>query len=421
MGSTTAVPGTPITYTIVAANAGPFNATGAIVQDTLPAALTGATWTCTGSAGGSCVAATGSGSIDSAVNLPAGGSVTFLVSATIDAAASGILVNTATISPPADVADHDPSNDTATDTTTLTPEADLSITKNDGQTAAVAGSTAVYTIVASNAGPSSAIGATIADPLPTGALGSTWSCTATTGSACGSPSGAGALATTADIAPSGSVTYTVSVQIDPSAQGSFSNTATVEMATGGTDTDASNNSATDTDQLRAEGTLTLTKTHTTSPVVAGAAIQYVLVAGNAGPSTARGVRVLDPLPPDLLGATWTCTAPAGSACAPATGTGDVDVVLDLLPGANATITVDATLDPAAAGTLSNAATLVVPGDFTSLAPAAGSGRRRRDRPRVGPRRDQGRSNRLGDERRDDHVRDRRPESRAVRRGRGQRQ
>ena len=302
------------------------------------------------------------------MNLPAGGSVTFLVSATIDAAARGILVNTATISPPADVADHDPSNDTATDITTLTPVADLSITKDDGQTAAVAGSSAVYTIVASNAGPSSAIGATIADPLPTGALGSTWSCTATTGSACGAPSGAGALATTADIAPSGSVTYTVSVQIDPSAQGSFTNTATVEMATGGTDTDASNNSATDTDQLRAEGTLTLTKTHTTTPVVAGAAIQYVLVAGNAGPSTARGVRVLDPLPPDLLGATWTCTAPAGSACAPATGTGDVDVVVDLLPGANATITVDATLDQAAAGTLSNAATLVVPSDFTSLGP-----------------------------------------------------
>ena len=164
------------------------------------------------------------------------------------------------------------------------------------------------------------------------------------------------------------MTYTVSVRIDPSAQGSFSNTATVEMATGGTDADASNNSATDTDQLRAEGTLTLTKTHTTNPVVAGAAIQYVLVAGNAGPSTARGVRVLDPLPPDLLGATWTCTVPAGSACAPATGAGDVDVVVDLLPGANATITVDATLDQAAAGTLSNAASLVVPSDFTSLGP-----------------------------------------------------
>ena len=154
-GQTTAVPGTPITYTIVAANAGPFDATGAIVQDTLPAALTGATWICTGSAGGSC-AATGVVRSTPRVNLPAGGSVTFLVSATIDAAASGILANTATISPPADVADHDPSNDTATDTTTLTPEADLSITKDDGQTEIVAGSTVVYTIVASNAGPSSA-------------------------------------------------------------------------------------------------------------------------------------------------------------------------------------------------------------------------------------------------------------------------
>ena len=104
------VPGGPITYTIVATNTGPSAATGVVVQDTLPAALIGATWSCTGSAGGTCVA-TGSGSIDSAVNLPDGGSVTFVVSATIDAAASGILVNVATVSPPADVVDHDAGND----------------------------------------------------------------------------------------------------------------------------------------------------------------------------------------------------------------------------------------------------------------------------------------------------------------------
>ena len=79
------------------------------------------------------------------------------------------------------------------------------------------------------------------------------------------------------------------------------------------------------------------------------------------------MRVLDPLPADVLGATWTCTAPAGPACAPPTKNGDVDVVVDLLPGANTTITVDATLDQDAAGTLSNAATLVVR-HFTSLGP-----------------------------------------------------
>ena len=195
----------------------------------------------------------------------------------------------------------------ATDITLLTPAADLSITKADGQTAAVAGSSRG---LHDRRGQRRAVERDRSHhhrSAPDRCARLDMVIHGDQGSACGSPSGAGALATTADIAPSGSVTYTVSVRIDPSAQGSFSNTATVEMATGGTDTDASNNSATDTDQLRAEGTLTLTKTHTTNPVVAGAAIQYVLVAGNAGPSTARGVRVLDPLPPDLVGATWTCT------------------------------------------------------------------------------------------------------------------
>ena len=50
------------------------------------------------------------------------------------------------------------------------------------------------------------------------------------------------------------------------------------------------------------------------------------------------------------------------------GTGNIDVVVDLLPGANATITVDATLDPAAAGTLCQRRIARPPSDFTLLEP-----------------------------------------------------
>jgi uncharacterized repeat protein (TIGR01451 family) len=49
-GVTTATPGGSLTYTITASNAGPSNAPGATVADTLPAALTG-TWTCVGAGG----------------------------------------------------------------------------------------------------------------------------------------------------------------------------------------------------------------------------------------------------------------------------------------------------------------------------------------------------------------------------------
>ncbi|MCU0756955.1 MAG: DUF11 domain-containing protein, partial [Xanthomonadales bacterium] len=75
-GSATEVPGTAVTYTIVASNAGPNPVTGATVADTFPASITGVSWTCVGAGGGTCTAS-GSGNINDSVNLPVGGSVTF--------------------------------------------------------------------------------------------------------------------------------------------------------------------------------------------------------------------------------------------------------------------------------------------------------------------------------------------------------
>src|SRR6185369_5546900 len=110
------VAGGSVTYAIMASNAGPSDATAATVADTFPAVLT-ATWTCVGAGGGTCTAS-GSGDIDDTVNLPAGGSVTYTVSATISPAASGALSNTATVTAPAGVTDPTPGNNSATDTDT---------------------------------------------------------------------------------------------------------------------------------------------------------------------------------------------------------------------------------------------------------------------------------------------------------------
>src|SRR5204863_3600460 len=113
-GKTTAIPGTPTTYTITVSNSGPSTATNVAVSDTLPAALTGVSWT--GTDGSS-----GSGAIsDTITSLAPDDSVTYTLQATIDPAATGNLVNTATAT-----ADHDPNgaNNSATDTDTLTPQA----------------------------------------------------------------------------------------------------------------------------------------------------------------------------------------------------------------------------------------------------------------------------------------------------------
>ena len=117
-GHESAVPGTQITYTIVASNAGPSAANGATVTDTVPGTITGVTWTCVAAGGATCTAS-GSGSIFQGVNLPMGGSVTYSLTGTISPSATGTLSNTATVTPPSAVFDPNQANNTATDTDAL--------------------------------------------------------------------------------------------------------------------------------------------------------------------------------------------------------------------------------------------------------------------------------------------------------------
>src|SRR5262249_14314531 len=70
---TTAFPGEPSTYETEVRTAGPSAVTGARVPDPPPPALTDVSWPCSGSAGASCGAPTGTGSIPPPVDVPAGG------------------------------------------------------------------------------------------------------------------------------------------------------------------------------------------------------------------------------------------------------------------------------------------------------------------------------------------------------------
>jgi uncharacterized repeat protein (TIGR01451 family) len=103
-------PGEFVTYSIEVENHGVEAALGATVHDPLPAALTSCGWTCIGSGGGLCTAA-GAGDIDDEVDLPGGAMVTYTVECTVAPGAGGIVTNTVSVTPPADVDDPDPSND----------------------------------------------------------------------------------------------------------------------------------------------------------------------------------------------------------------------------------------------------------------------------------------------------------------------
>ena len=365
-GVTSVTPGGSTTYTITASNAGPSNAPGATVADTFPAVLT-ATWTCVGAGGGTCTAA-GSGNISDTVNLPAGGSVTYTVSAAIAAGATGSLSNTATVTAPAGVTDPTPANNSATDTDTLTAAADLAITKTDGVTSVTPGGSATYTVTASNAGPSNAPGATVADTFPA-ALTATWTCVGAGGGTC-TAAGSGNISDTVNLPAGGSVTYTVSAAIAAGATGSLSNTATVTAPAGVTDPAPANNSATDTDTLTAAADLAITKTDGVTSVTPGGSATYTVTASNAGPSNAPGATVADTFPA-VLTATWTCVGAGGGTCT-ASGSGNISDTVNLPAGGSVTYTVSAAIAAGATGSLSNTATVTAPAGVTDPAPGNNS-------------------------------------------------
>jgi uncharacterized repeat protein (TIGR01451 family) len=364
--STTEIPGTPVTYTVVATNNGPSAITGATITDTLPATLTGATWACVASAGSTCATPDGTGNINTTANLLNGGTATYTLIANIAPTATGTLSNTATIAAPTGVVDANSGtggNNTATDTDTLAPEADLAITKTDGVSGEVPGTSIEYTIVATNNGPSAVIGATITDTLPATLSGATWACVASTGSACATPDGTGNINTTANLLNSGTATYTLIANIAPTATGTLSNTASIEAPAGVADANSGtggNNTATDTDTLAPEADLAITKTDGVSSVVAGDTTSYTIVVINRGPSNVVGAAVVDTLPASLIGTGWSCVASSGSSCNESNGTEGINTTVDLLSGGTATYTLNVTVDPTATGSVTNTATVSAP-------------------------------------------------------------
>ncbi len=253
------------------------------------------------------------------MNLPRNATVTYTLVANISAGATGSLANTATVTVPAGVTDPTPANNSATDTDTLTPTADLSITKTDGATTAVPGAAISYTIIATNNGPSDVTGATVADTLPATIGGVSWSCAASSGSSC-TASGTGNINVAVNLLAGGTATFTVNGTVSSAATGTLSNTATITAPAGVTDPTLGNNSATDTDTLAPQVTLAVGKTDGSANYTPGGAATYTITVTNTGASNASNVTVSDALPAGVtLSANATCS-PSGTAnCGTVTG------------------------------------------------------------------------------------------------------
>ena len=151
------------------------------------------------------------------------------------------------MAPAAGVTDPAPGDNSATDTDTLVPSADLAITKTDGAPFYYPGQILTYTIVASSAGPTPVTGASVADTVPAELTNVSWTCVASAGSACGAASGTGDIATTVDLLSGGNATFTLTATVPATTVVDVSNTATIASPGSTADPNPANNSATDVD------------------------------------------------------------------------------------------------------------------------------------------------------------------------------
>jgi uncharacterized repeat protein (TIGR01451 family) len=354
-------PGSPLTYMLLVSNLGPSDVTNARVQDVLPGVVVNASWTCAAAgAGAVCGAAAGVNVVDALVTLPVGTSVTFTITGTVLSSATGVLSNTATVTPPSDVTDPVPGNNTATVNSGPAPLADLAIVKTASTNPYVPGGPLSFTIVASNVGPSDAPNARVQDLFPPALSGFTWTCAPSAGAAtCGAANGISLIDVLVHLPVGGAVTFTVSGVVPPETTGPLTNTATVAPPIGTTDPTPANNLSAVTLGYGPLADLSVTKTSTPNPYLPGSPITYTIVATNAGPSVLFGGRVRDGAPAVLQNLTWTCSAVDGT-CPAASGVGNIDALVDIGPGGTVTFTLTGDVPGGTRGTLVNAATIVPP-------------------------------------------------------------
>jgi len=273
------------------------------------------------------------------------------INATVSPQTTGVLHNDARVS--SDTFDRNTSNNLAHTDTTVLVHPDLSIVKVATPNPVTAGTSLSYQLTISNAGPSTATGVTLSDPLPsevifltTGGSGTCGYQTNTNTVTCQLP----------DLDPGQSIVVFIYTTVRPSAPiGSISNSATV--ASNGSDVNPGNNTSTANTTVRTRADLSILLTSDRDIYKPSKIIHYSFTVTNLGPSDAQSVQVLMTLPPpkDVIydSNDGGCPPPVGSppvlTCSiglmPAGGTATVHVNVQIR-GNKRTITSTATVGSA---------------------------------------------------------------------------
>ena len=229
-------PGGPISWTLTVTNSGPATADNVTIIDTVAAGVTPGTVSATGST--TCTTAERTITCI-APRLAAGGTITVTLAGTITAL-EGPIGNTATVSTTS--VDPDTTDNQDSDPETVTPTFDLWLTKVLAAQIEATGTTATWTIVVGNNGPSPVRDVITVTDTPTS--GVTLTEATGTGWTCATPSASGEIVCTTgqDIEPGAAAPALTVTGIVTADQGEpVANTASVTA--GGTESVISNNAA----------------------------------------------------------------------------------------------------------------------------------------------------------------------------------
>ena len=350
--------GATLTYTLDVANAGPSDAAAVTATDTLPVGVSFVSAVVTGGSGGeSCVEAAGVVTCGLGV-IGTGSTETATIVVTVSGALpeGTVLTNNASVT--SSTTDPDAANNADSEDTTIVGVADVSITKTDSADPVNAGTSFSYSMVVTNLGPSDANGVEVTDVLPVGVSYVSGSVAGGGGAESCSEAAGTVTCLLGDVVTGSPETLSITVSVDPSVADGMvlSNTASVTSLTH--DPVAANDSDSEDTTVSASADISISKSDSADPVLAGTGFTYTLMVSNAGPSDAGSVDVTDTLPAEVSYVSATVSGGSGGETCTELG-GVVSCDLGLLGnGASETIDIVVTV-PAdtSAGTITNNASV----------------------------------------------------------------
>jgi uncharacterized repeat protein (TIGR01451 family) len=319
--------GQNVTFTITASNAGPNAATNVSVKDSLPAGLT-------------YVSDDGGGAYNSASGVWTIGTVNALSSATLHITATvamtGTITNTAEIAasdvfdPDSTPNNHNAGEDDRASAIVSSLQADLSLTKSVDNPTPDVGSNVTFTLTVNNAGPDAAPNVAVKDLLPAGL-------TYVSDDGAGAYASATGVWTIGPVAAAGSATLHITATATSASINGVTNTAEI-TASGVPDLDSTpnNHNALEDDQASVtvnakDADLSITKTDSPDPVLAGNNITYTIDVKNNGPDASLNLTLSDSVPANTTFQSlsspvgWSCLTPSAG------GTGSISCTLSSLP------------------------------------------------------------------------------------------